>query len=243
MIPMRRIKTKFGCLLLFISVLMNISFVHAYTAEEVFDQFKLAYEKSVNFAADFEETTIRNTNKGIARGRISFSKPNLLRQEYVSQEDPDNIVQLIILDGKFSWSYTPFLNQVNRMKIEDPKQKELIPGIGISLEGTEQNYQINLVLDEAAQKKDIYQLELKPKPHLIAKNDDGSSVSEVLEIWISAKDWLPVQFGYRSSNQQGDKMSVIVALKNIRRNKSMPAKAFRFEMPENVELVDLTEEN
>ena len=180
MIPMRRIKTKFGCLLLLISVQMNISFVHAYTAEEVFDQFKLAYEKSVNFAADFEETTIRNTNKGIARGRISFSKPNLLRQEYVSQEDPDNIVQLIILDGKFSWSYTPFLNQVNRMKIEDPKQKELIPGIGISLEGTEQNYQINLVLDEAAQKKDIYQLELKPKPHLIAKNDDGSSVSEVL---------------------------------------------------------------
>ena len=83
---------------------------------------------------------------------------------------------------------------------------------------------------------------MKPKPHLIAKNDDGSSVSEVLEIWISAKDWLPVQFGYRSSNQQGDKMSVIVALKNIRRNKNIPAQAFRFEMPDDVELVDLTEE-
>ena len=37
-------------------------------------------------------------------------------------------------------------------------------------------------------------------------------------------------------------MSVIVALKNIRRNKNIPAQAFRFEMPDDVELVDLTEE-
>ena len=85
MIPMRRIKTKFGCLLLLVSVQMNISFVHAYTAEEVFDRFKLAYEKSVNFAADFEETTIRNTNKGIVEQ--NRKKYNLNRGLNVVGED------------------------------------------------------------------------------------------------------------------------------------------------------------
>ena len=240
---MRKMTINWLYLFFLISLVINFDSAQAsYTSEEVFNQFKKAYEKSRNFAAEFEETTIRNTNKGVARGHISFSKPNLLRQEYVNQENPDDIVQLIVLDGEFSWAYTPFLNQVNRMKMGNPRQKELIPGIGISLEGTEKNYHVLLVLDEAAQKKDIYQLELKPKPHLVVKSEDGSSVNETLEIWISAKDWLPVQFGYRSSNQQGDKMSVIVALKNIRRDRKISAKTFQFELPKNVELVDLTEE-
>ena len=227
-------------LLVLVCLIANLA--QAYTADDVFKEFKQAYEKSKNFTAEFEETTIRNSNKGVAKGRISFSKPNLLRQEYVSQENPDNVVQLIVLDGNFSWSYTPFLNQINRMRMGDSRQKELIPGIGISLEGTEKNYNIELVLDEAAHKKGVYQLKLTPKPHLVVKSEGGLVVEEVLEIWIDTKDWLPVKFGYRSETESGDKMSDVVALKNIKRNLKLNPKVFQFEVPKDAEIVDLTEE-
>ena len=73
------------------------------TIENVFQNFKAAYEKSKNFSAEFEETTLRAGNRSTARGRLMFSKPNLLRKKYVSHRDPTQLAQLIVLDGEYSW--------------------------------------------------------------------------------------------------------------------------------------------
>ncbi|SVB08446.1 uncharacterized protein METZ01_LOCUS161300, partial [marine metagenome] len=61
--------------------------VIAQTASQVLENFKEEYRKSKNFTADFVETTIHGTNKGTSNGQLSFSKPNLLRQDYFNQED------------------------------------------------------------------------------------------------------------------------------------------------------------
>ena len=76
----------------------------------------------------------------------------------------------------------------------------------------------------------------------MVKSEGRLVVEEVLEIWIDTKDWLPVQFGYRSETESGDKMSAVVALKNIKRNLKLNPKVFQFEVPKDAEIVDLTEE-
>ena len=95
-------------------LIIAVSSGTADTVEKVFQNFKAAYEKSKNFSADFEETTLQAGNKSVARGRLMFSKPNLLRKAYVSHKDPTQLAQLIVLDGEYSWAYTPVLSQVNK---------------------------------------------------------------------------------------------------------------------------------
>ena len=82
-------------------LVITVSNGTADTIEKVFQNFKAAYEKSKNFSANFEETTLQAGNKSVARGRLRFSKPNLLRKEYVSHKDPTQLAQLIVLDGDF----------------------------------------------------------------------------------------------------------------------------------------------
>ena len=58
----------------------------AYTVDEIFQHFKAAYDKSENFSASFEETTLFSHRRNVARGRLVFGKPNLFRKEYVDSE-------------------------------------------------------------------------------------------------------------------------------------------------------------
>lgn len=215
----------------------------SYTVDEIFQNFKKAYEKSKNFSADFEETTFRSGSKSRAKGRLVFSKPNLLRKEYVNQRDPTQLAQLIILDGEYSWSYTPILNQVNKMKWNHANRKELLPGSGASLEDIQKNYDMKLVPDPIANAKGVYQIELNPKPHILPKPADGSKPPrEILEIWVQSGEWLPVQFGYRAENDDGNNVNVIVSLTNIQRDRELAPDTFKFVIPKGVEVIDISAE-
>ena len=213
----------------------------AYTVDDIFHKFKAAFDTSKNFSADFEETTLQDGNKSIAGGKLAFSKPNLLRKEYLSREDASQTVQLIILDGDYSWSYTPMLNQVNKMRWNNSNRNELLPGIGASLEDVQENYDMRLVPDPIANKKGVYQIELTPKPHLLSQSaDETRQTREILEVWVQSSDWLPVQFGYRSESEDGSTLSVTVSLTRIRRDEEIAADAFRFVIPDDVEVIDLS---
>ncbi len=209
------------------------------TIENVFHNFKAAYEKSKNFSADFEETTLRAGNKSIARGRLLFSKPNLLRKEYVSHKDPSQLAQLIVLDGEYSWSYTPLLSQVNKMKWGRANRKELYPGLGTSLDEASEKFNMQLVPDEIANPKGIYRIKLTPKPQLpVASNTNAPR--EIIEIWVRSDEWLPVQFGYQTEGEDEGNISVIVALAKIQRDIEMDAESFKFVAPADAEVIDLS---
>lgn len=230
----------FGCLFTFV-LTVGVNNASADTVEEVFQNFKSAYEKSKNFSADFEETTFRAGNRSVANGRLVFSKPNLLRKEYVSRKDPNQLAQLIILDGEYSWSYTPLLNQVNRMRWNKSNRKELLPGIGASLEDVQKNYDMKLVEDTVASAKGVHHIELNPKPHMRPSAEGGTTPPrEILEIWVKSEEWLPMQFGYRSESDDGNGMSVIVSLTNIERDREIAVDTFKFVMPDGVEVIDLS---
>ncbi len=209
------------------------------TIENVFQNFKAAYEKSKNFSADFEETTLRAGNKSIARGRLMFSQPNLLRKEYVSHRDPTQLAQLIVLDGEYSWSYTPLLSQVNKMKWGRANRKELLPGLGASLDEAAEKFNMELVPDEVANPKGIYRIKLLPKPQL-SPNAETNTPREIIEIWVKSDNWLPVQFGYQTEDESEGSISVIVAFANIQRDIEMDLDSFKFVIPDGVEVIDLS---
>ena len=211
------------------------------TIENVFQNFKAAYEKSKNFSADFEETTLQAGNKSIARGRLMFSKPNLLRKEYVSHKNPTQLAQLIVLDGEYSWAHTPLLNQVNKMKWGRSNRKELLPGLGASLDEAAQKFNMELVPDEAANPKGIYRIKLTPKAQM-SPDVEANIPREIIEIWVKSDEWLPVQFGYQSESNQEGNISVIVAFTNIQRDLEMDTELFKFVIPDGVEIIDLSAE-
>ena len=232
------ISAKFRNLLL-AAMLLSVMFVNGVypqTVDEIFQNFKVAYEKSENFSANFEETTLFANKKSVARGRFIFGKPNLLRKEYVDKKNAEKIVQLTILDGEYGWTYTPILNQVNKMKWSNPERRELLPGIGASLEDVQNNYNMALVPDEFANPKGVHQIELTPKPHMVTTN-----AKETLQIWVKSDEWLPVQFGYKTEFEDGTRQSVIVALTQIERDKELAPDLFKFVVPKDAEVIDLSE--
>ena len=206
------------------------------SVDEIFQNFKTAYEKSENFSANFEETTLFADKKSVARGRFIFRKPNLLRKEYVDRKDASKVVQLTVLDGEYGWTYTPILNQVNKMKWNNPGRRELLPGIGASLEDVQKNYDMALIPDEFANPKGVHQIELQPKRHMVSTN-----AKESLQIWVKSGEWLPVQFGYKTEFEDGTRQSVIVTLTQIERDKTLAPDLFRFVVPKDAEVIDLSE--
>ena len=220
-------------------LLITVSNGTADTIEKVFQNFKAAYEKSKNFSAEFEETTFRAGNKSIARGRLMFGKPNLLRKTYVSHKDPTQLAQLIVLDGEYSWSYTPLLSQVNKMKWGGSYRKELYPGLGASLDEAAEKFNMELVPDEVANPKGIYRIKLVPKSQM-PPNTAPNTPREIIEIWVKSDNWLPVQFGYQTEDDNEGSISVIVAFAKIQRDIEMDANLFKFVIPDGVEVIDLS---
>ena len=213
-----------------------VSDASSQTVDEIFQNFKTAYEASENFSANFEETTLFADTKSVARGRFVFGKPNLLRKEYVDRKDASKVVQLTILDGEYGWTYTPMLNQVNKMKWNNPERRELLPGIGASLEDVQKNYNMALIPDEFANPKGVHQIELTPKIHMVNTN-----AKETLQIWVKSGEWLPVQFGYKTEFEDGTRQSVIVTLTQIERDKELAPDLFKFVVPKDAEVIDLSE--
>lgn len=226
---------------IFILICLSIGFAingHTYTVDEIYKNFKTAYDKSKNFSAEFEETTLYKTRKSVSRGRFTFGKPNLLRKEYVSRKDASQITKTLVLDGTYAWSYSRMLNQVNKKKLDPAKRRELLPGIGPFLEDVSENWNMKLVPDEAANQKNVHQIQLTPKQHLA--NNNGK-VKEILEIWVKEGDWLPVQFGHVLEYEDGSRRTVIMTLSKIARDKKLPSNTFKFVIPKNAEVIDFSE--
>lgn len=229
--------------LIILSSLLIVPYGYTLTVEEIFTNFQSAYKKSENYSATFEETTLYRNRKSVTYGRFVFAKPNLLRKEYVSKNDDKKITKTIVIDGLYAWSHVPLLNQVNKMRWNDPSRRELLPGAGASLEDISKKFTMKLVPDEDVNPIGIYLIQLIPKRLISEQNENiqqDSSNKEILEIWLKKDDWLPVQFGYINEFDDGSRRSVIFKMTNIERDKKLPADIFKFVTPKNAEVIDLS---
>ena len=223
-------KFLFAVSLLF---LLCVRSAYSQNVDEIFQNFKQAYDKSDNFSANFEETTLIAKTKSVARGRIVFRKPNLLRREYVGKKDAAKVLQVTVFDGEYGWTYTPTLNQVNKMKLDNPKG-QLFPGIGASLDDFEAMYDMALIPDEFANPKGIHNIELTPKKGLA-----NPAVKEKFQIWVKSDGWLPVQVGHEIEREDGSRQSAIVKFSEIKRDKELAPDLFKFVVPEDAEVINL----
>ena len=225
---------RFLLAVLFLSLLF-ISSAYPQNVDEIFQNFKQAYDQSDNFSANFEETTLFANKKSVARGRIVFRKPNLLRREYLGRKNAAKVIQITVFDGTHGWTYTPTLNQVNKMKLDNPKG-QLFPGIGASLDDFEAMYDMVLVPDEFANPKGIHNIEFTPKRGLA-----NPGVKEKFQIWVQSDGWLPVQVGHEIELEDGSRQSAIVKFSEIKRDKKLAPDLFKFVVPEDAEVINLSE--
>lgn len=232
------------CLILVILSLFFVNIGYTYTVDEVFNNFKSVYEKCQNFSAEFEETGLYNTRKSVSYGRFTFGIPNLLYMEYVAAKDREKIVKTVVLDGKYVWSYVPLLNEVNKQKLQNPDKREILPGTGASLEDLSNNWDMKLVPDKAAKAKGVHLMQLTPKPGLLNRKanntESGKEIREQIEIWVKEGEWFPVQFGYITLFEDGSRRSVIIKLSNIKRDQKLPPNRFKFVLPKDAEVIDLS---
>ena len=66
-------------------------------------------------------------------------------------------------------------------------------------------------------------------------------LKETIEIWVEAGEWLPVQFGYITELADGTSQSIIVSLTEIERDKPLAPGLFKFVVPKDAEVIDLSE--
>jgi len=210
----------------------------AITVEEIYTKFSALYNSSKNFSADFKEITHIQNNRRTAKGKIIFAKPNLLRQKYIDQSNPKQLLSLLILDGKMSWNYVPILNQVTKSKVEG---KELLPGIGQPLKKFQENFDLKLIKDEVGEKKGIYHLLLSIKQK---KTDVESNVAQKaqptpveIEIWLRAEDYVPIQFSYKNKD-----LLYITSfdVKSIKLNQKLDTSTFKMGIPDGVEIINIS---
>ena len=215
-------------------VLLDSGF--ALDIDEIFKNFREKYEQTSNFSGDFEQTTFVAGRKRTARGKMSFQKPNLLRQQYFDPSDPKSTVQLIISDGETLWSYTPLINQVTRQKLaQDESRLELLPGFGRSMENVQKNYSLRLVEDELAEKRGVHVVELVPKK----ENASSESVFDVLQVWIRDEDSIPVQFMYKDKKNE---MTFILSFRSVKVNDKLGESTFKFEVPTGVQVITVPDQ-
>ena len=198
----------------------------ALDAKQIAGSFRKKYESMKNFNADFEQTSIVADSKRVAKGKLNFQKPNLLRQEYSDPANPEKMTQLIVSTGKTIWSYTPLINQA----IKHRQGMELMPGFGQSLENVEKNYSLSLVADELAEKSGVHVIELVPK----GQDANPNAVFDVLRVWIRDADSMPVQFMYKDNK---NKTTFILSFKNIKINEKLDELTFKFEAPKGVQII------
>jgi len=226
-----------ACLLLLLAIL-GIAF--ALSVEEIVTNFRKKYEKTSNFSADFEETTLVAGTKRAASGRLSFQKPNLLRREYLDPSNPKNITQLTVIDGQTVWSYTPLIKQVIKQTLaQDESGAELLPGFGRSLENIDKNYSLNLVEDELAEKRGVHVVELVPKESGREGEAPAEPLFDVLQVWIQDEDSVPVQFMYKDKKNE---MTFVLSFKNVKINESLDESTFKFEVPEGVQVITVPDQ-
>lgn len=225
--------------LILLSLVLVANSALAITVEEIYQEFSKLYNRAKNFSADFEEITHIQNNRRTAKGKIIFAKPNLLRQEYVDPSNPKQLLSLLILDGKMSWNYVPIAYQVTKSKVEG---KELLPGIGQPLEKFRENFDLKLIKDEVAAKKEIYHIGLTIKEKKIevktnATAQQPKATPVEIEIWLRAKDYVPIQFSYKN---KAHNMLYITSFKNIKLDQKLDKSTFKMEIPDGVEVINIS---
>ena len=187
-------------------------------APEIIKKVKQKYDSIESFSADFKQIfkwklageTQENAGKVFLKGKDKFR---------IETEE-----QLIVSDGNTLWSYSKINNQViiDNMKNAD----EVVLPREIFLKYS-QKYRPSLLRKEKLNIFECYVL------HLVSKTEDV--LIKEMKIWVNTKNWITLKIEQVDINQN----VTIYILNNIITNKKIDSSKFIYNVPQNVEIIDM----
>lgn len=198
-------------------------FVYAQSLDNILSNIQEVYEKTKDFQADFEQTSlIKSINEEQkSSGKVYMKKPGLMRWEHLSPEK-----ELIVLDGKVLWIYSPENKQVIKNdlvgKFDSGTPFLFLLGLG----KIKEQFNVKYLNQNKAGKEDWIILELRPK-----KEQPGL---EKLILRVSPKSFLVE--GSSVFDEYGNVTSF--DFYDIQINKNISSSLFEYEVPEGTEVIE-----
>jgi outer membrane lipoprotein carrier protein len=194
-------------------------------AESTIDTIIAGVESRYNvagFTADFEQESIL-TAMGVtdtASGRLLVRQPGKMRWEYLVP-DP----QTIITDGKELWVYRPEENQVLVGKAPALFGEGRGAGFLSNIKMVRQSFQLTLEPNEDTAHHHLRLVPHQPSPDLVA-----------VDLIIDVKTYQLLRI--TTFNVYGDETRI--ELKNVNFSDPPPDALFHFDLPEGVELLQMS---
>ncbi|MGQ3683799.1 MAG: LolA family protein [Candidatus Loosdrechtia sp.] len=229
-------KNRFTLLLLFLFVNIFLSCGLALSREtsaredltDIFNEMEIANTAFKTMKADivYTRTIALLEYTEVSHGEISYKKPRRLYLKFAPPRDEINII-----DEKHIWIYRPAKKQVEKYDAgsSDPSRGTsfLDFGYGSAVGKIRKDYDITLLDTKEEGKKWFYLLDLSPR-------DPRSHYSNI-RLWVEEGFWLPNKIELYESDGE---IVNIIELKNIKLNKSISDKLFRFDVPRGVEVIE-----
>lgn len=169
----------------------------------------------------------------VSTGSLIYQKPRMLHIRFAP---PRNEINLI--DGKNIWIYHLDSKQAERYEIDHgdgESQTNAFFNLGFdgSMEVIKEKYNISLIDYPGSSGegggKILYRL------NLTAKDGKSGLPYSNIQLWIQDGLWLPVIFDLYES---GGEIINHIELKNVEINRHVPDKIFKFNIPEDVEVIE-----
>lgn len=187
--------------------------------QEVIRQISAKQRTVATLQADFRQEKVMAMLAApeVSTGTFTYSKPNNVVWTYLSPKP----VTMLIADGWMT-TYYPDLRKAEKLEIQK-YQDRIFRYMAASGALDELGKYFNFTFTES-KKTPLYTLELVPKTQAV-----GRRVQRI-KIWIDRNSYLTTKFEY----VEGDGDMTRYEFTRIRVNESVPATAFRLDLPKGV---------
>jgi len=192
----------------------------AISPKDIIKKVKEKYAGLTSLQAEFEQTFVWELagESQTINGVIYLTQGNSYRVE------TDN--QAVITDGKTVWTYSKESSHVIIDLLNKADENQLPKDL---LFQYSEDYKPSIISEKKVDGVKIYVLDLQPK--------DKDSFITSMKIWVDSKTWFTTKIEQIDINNNINTYSV----KNIRDDIELAEDLFKFEIPENTEIVDLRE--
>jgi len=209
---------RIGTIYLLLCTLLSPPIVHGFTGQEVVDRVRERLGKAEAISLEFKRTLYWKMAdmKEEVEGTLFLLKPGKFRLE--------TPVQVMVTDGQTMWSYSAENEQVivsRYHRSDDPSSPERI------LFEYSENHTAAYVGEEKVRKTVCDVVRLTPK-------EKDSNIAW-MKVWVDRKEGMTLKMQFVDVNEN----EITYELSTIKMDPKLPEAAFRFDIPEGVDVVDM----
>jgi len=117
---------------------------------------------------------------------------------------------------------------IKQVTKQDISENEIFLVLGQSFERIDKDYNVKLLKDELAEKKNIHLIELIPK------KKDNSAMFDTIQVWVKDEDSIPTQVMYKDNKNEA---TFFFSFENVKINNKLDKSVFEFQIPNGVQVI------